>query len=50
LSFAASRAMVVTMISQITTVWMPEPGLVPAASTHAPYPMQLDRKDRIVLS
>jgi len=38
------------MISPITPLWMPEPGLVPVVSAHAPNPMQRDREDRIVLS
>jgi hypothetical protein len=38
------------MIGSITTMWVPEAGLVPAVSAHAPNPMQPDRKDRIVLS
>jgi hypothetical protein len=42
--------MLVTMIGSITTSWAPEAGLVPAVSAHAPYPLQRDRKDRIVLS
>jgi hypothetical protein len=38
------------MMDRITTLWMPEPGNVPVVSAHAPYPTQVDRKDRIVLS
>ena len=42
--------MLVTMINSITSSWMLEPGVVPAVSAHAPFPMQRDRMDRIVLS
>jgi hypothetical protein len=38
------------MTRSITTMWAPEAGFRQALSARARYPMQRDRKDRIVLS